>query len=204
MVIFINIGEFCFWTFLLKTMNKRYDAYPFDWMFSNLSFVIEQIDTDFDQFNKMINQMTKDSFKNYETECFKRPSIPHKNLNILEDRQYYVRCILRFQNILQSENQIIFLHIDGQLNKHNEHINLFNKYIKNKYPNLKYLIITLCFKQNKSILDNYIFEKKNDMFNIFYWTFYLKESSPDLGNWFAYASDPILINKIEDLIKFYD
>jgi hypothetical protein len=203
MVILINIGEFCFWTFLLKYIKKRYTAYPFDWMFSNLLFIIDQIDNNFEEFYKMINYVNQNSFSIYETECFQRPSIPHKNLNLLEDREYYKRTIARFIDTLNSNEKIIFLHINGKLDRYCEDSLLkFHSCIKKNYPNLNFKIISMYFKQNYKLDSNFIEEKMNNN-GIICWTFYLKETIPDLSNWFNYAANPILITKLNNFIDDY-
>ena len=107
-----SLGPFCHSTNLLKQNNIKMCSYPFDWIFSNYNNVIHCIKDDFKIFlDKSYYQSITDkrcSHSYYGKDMFRH----HNPLMHDNDYKYYVRCVDRFKDLLQSKRDKLFITIN--------------------------------------------------------------------------------------------
>ena len=107
-----SLGPFCHSTNLLKQNNIKMCSYPFDWIFSNYNNVIHCIKDDFKIFlDKSYYQSITDkrcSHSYYGKDMFRH----HNPLMHDNDYKYYVRCVDRFKELLQSKHDKLFITIN--------------------------------------------------------------------------------------------
>jgi len=168
----ISFGYRCSCAGFLKKMGLKHESYPFDWLISRLSVVKHCLENEFTEFMNTDNYEKRQcktfemidmnnificdeiliANKYYQPQIDMDSNIAYKwylamnHHNILEeekDREYYSRCITRFQQLMKTENKKIFLHICPLilLDKYNE--------IKNE------------IKKELDDFDNFIFDFSN-------------------------------------------
>jgi hypothetical protein len=147
----ISFGYRCSSAGFLKKMGLKHESFPFDWLISRLSVIKHCIETNFTEFLNLQNY-EKRQCKTYEMTDINNNFVCDENLivntyyqplnipnpeiaykwylamnhhNILENekhKEYYNRCIHRFQEVIKTENEKFFLHICPLilLDKYNE------------------------------------------------------------------------------------
>ena len=139
-----SVGFRCSVAGILKQMGLKHESYPFDWLVSRLHVIQHCIETDFREFLCLENYVKKHTrtyaHKDTITEgyiCDEEPFINHfyqpedrrdeqntyqyhlviAHHNIMEenDYQYYMRCIDRFRNLLDSHQHKMSVYISPLL-----------------------------------------------------------------------------------------
>jgi len=135
----ISFGYRCTSAGILKKMGFKHESFPFDWLISRLSVIQHCIEDDFCEFLNIENY-DKRHTNTYEmmdkktgficdehilfntfyqppnkmneenTYCY-HLAMNHHNIFQLTDRQYYMRCIDRFRQVLNAPEKRIYLHI---------------------------------------------------------------------------------------------
>jgi hypothetical protein len=124
--IFIPLGQDCSVADALRRIDKRKEAYPFDWIRCSLSSILECINTNFERFlkNTRVNRTSvidgygfqyPHDFKTVNIEKYtENPIYPEAEiaqdweqwLPVIQDK--YERCIQRFNHSMQNSN-IVFV-----------------------------------------------------------------------------------------------
>jgi hypothetical protein len=112
----VSLGEFCITATLLKDLKCRTESFPFDWIFSNVSFIQDCLINDFKPLFDIIKSGDTEGKIIYENTRFKKISIPHKNLNDPETLKYYERRVTNFMKMFKSDFKKLFVHISGNIN----------------------------------------------------------------------------------------
>jgi hypothetical protein len=136
---FVSFGYRCTTAGILKKMGLKLESFPFDWLISRLSVIQHCIEDDFQMFlnteyyekritytYEMMNKNTGficdehilfhhfyqpiDRKNEVNTYCY-HLAMNHHNIFEEKDREYYIRCIQRFRQILNSSEKRIFIHI---------------------------------------------------------------------------------------------
>lgn len=132
---FFSLGHRCSSAQLLKDLSLKTESYPFDWIVSKLETVEHCILDNFKEYitlsnyelvrTKVINNIdnkivTADNefsiFKNKYYDCddnniFNQFKLANYHQELFNDTDYYKRCIQRFNNLLQLEDEKCFLYI---------------------------------------------------------------------------------------------
>lgn len=148
----ISIGEYCIVAKLLEKLNIKKESFPFDWIFSNLKFVKDCIDEDFEPLLEIIRNKKTDGEKEYQNCIFKKVGIPHHDVNDNNTLKYFTRRKESFNIALNSKDDVYLLHITGSSNydiEIDDYINLVSS-LKKKYDNNNIHIISINFKENNN------------------------------------------------------
>ena len=197
---FVSLGENCSTAWYLKQVGLKKESYPFDWAFSSPQIILDCIDDGFLAF------LDKTLIKPKNNEGSACHSYYHANLfnhrNPLKSDAnygYYQRCCNRFNNLIQSNENIVYVitlinepdkrpdWASGFTQGFSLPINqgmdtvqaLINKLLE-RNENSQYLIIDHYTNQRRSIEFECISDK------IFFVKFFAAESSTGL-----YYSDPL-------------
>jgi hypothetical protein len=191
----ISIGDFCFWAHYLKECQWRSAAFPFDWMFTNLQFVIDCVNEDFQPILEYIKNKNQHGQRHYPGQPFDRPNTPHHFMESLEDHQHYFHCIDRWNQIMLSNKKILFLHISGDFIKYEEILSCkFKETMCNKYPNLNFGLLCLKYTVNsqQSFPVTLIFSEDQ----IIYWAEIIASERPTLASWISLNRHVEAINSL--------
>jgi hypothetical protein len=136
----------------------KMESYPFDWIFSNCDVIIDCIANDFKTFLDKTQYIYISSgqcgHKKYHPLMFNH----HNPLNTIDNYNYYIRCVDRFQKMLKCVKPKLFIMIFPNMTNINENIkkniiNFNNKF--SKYTN-NYTLLVILHLQNKQN-NNHIF-----------------------------------------------
>lgn len=161
--IYISIGSDCYNTITLKNNKVRNVSLPFDWIVT------------YNGISKILKNNFKNYFDNVKLDDTKENFLFNKEYNILfihntfpDDIEQLNRRIIRFNDILSNNNQVIFIR-KSHANHHHDEIKIYfdcnikndiedcnelDNYLQQQYPNLNYIIIIIlicekCFDKNK-------------------------------------------------------
>jgi hypothetical protein len=173
-MVIIPLGSNCSVAYQLNKYGLRKESYPFDWCCMNINQLIKILENDFEDFEDFTvkklsdNHMDNNNRPTYIITNKYGVKMAHEicnldNLDIF--RETLKRRIIRFRNIINDNQQVIFIRIE--LNKLSQ-TNFENKYKKlveilDKY-NQKYklIVITNVITNATHISENmYIYECKN-------------------------------------------
>jgi hypothetical protein len=140
-----SLGPFCHSSYLLKDTGLKRCSYPFDWIFSNHNNVIHCLENDFNIFldksyyNSLSEKQCGHSY--YHKEMFF-----HRNpLDNEDDYNYYVRCVNRFKQLIECEEQklfiMVFINMDNIEEKLKNDIIGFNTKFSKYTKNYRLLVI---------------------------------------------------------------
>ena len=123
-----SLGSLCHSSQLLKRNKYKLSSYPFDWIFSNCNNIIHCIEDDFKSF------LDKSYYINIsKTQCghsyYGKKMFNHHNpLQNENDYNYYSRCVVRFQDLLQRQEHKLFtmIFVNGE---YSSHLDIFPKEI---------------------------------------------------------------------------
>lgn len=198
----ISIGDFCFWADYLKHKSIRDVSLPFDWMFSNLQFVIECIDENFEPIKEYIKNKTQHGQREYIGLCFSKPSIPHHDMILEKNHQHYLRTIERWHTLMKLDSNFLFLHMSGDFLTQRK--NLCKKFalkLRSKYPKLNFGILSMIYSFDKDAqIPYYIIDTEENKIaccDIHYITIYT-QLLPELGSWLVKNRHINLIDSIFD------
>ena len=144
----IPFGSQCFSAFFVKSINLKKESYPFDWIFSSPLMIKDILDDNFAKFLYKDNYIIKDPNEKINKHKIYLPELNlfnHRNPIKDEDYIYYIRCINRFNNILQTSEKKLFLLTSLRNNFYNELNNLF--ILRNKLSELTTNYIFVCIFQ---------------------------------------------------------
>lgn len=106
---YCSLGSLCFSSQLLKGNGLKSCSYPFDWIFSSPSMVLECIEDDFRTFldkSYYISRGPKQCGHSlYRVNMFNH----HNPLKNSDDYSYYQRCVDRFRVLLASPDPKVFV-----------------------------------------------------------------------------------------------
>lgn len=139
----ISIGGMCNIAYTCRSMSKTQDAFPFDFIRTTFEGICHYIKTDFSEFcNFSIQQMPFEDNNIYYDE---RHAFVHHDITKPEQMNAFKRRCNRFMNVCKSEDFITFVRIITAESIWSElgYIEVFNKIMAIKYPNLHYELIML-------------------------------------------------------------
>ncbi len=141
-----SFGTLCHSAYFFKENNLKHCSYPFDWIFSNIEMIIDCLDNNFSTFmNKELfiekEDKTKCGHKTYHPDMFN-----HKNPLLEEDYNYYKRCIERFNELIKSEKNKLFMMMFVNNNPKNfenndNKINFFTEFLSKHIKNANYFFV---------------------------------------------------------------
>jgi hypothetical protein len=162
--IYIPLGSSCVPGLRLNECSLRLAAYPFDWLISPFDAVYATIEEDFSRFFTGLELVpdasgAKDSYGHlfiHDWRIKEHPSVDLAEVDwvpsntIIGDwqeylpliREKYKRRIERFEHVLNSERNIVFVRYN-EIDKESS-IKL-RDLIRNKYPNLKFVLVVVKF-----------------------------------------------------------
>jgi hypothetical protein len=142
-----SLGPICQSSNILKQNKLKMYSYPFDWIFSTPEIISHCLEDDFNAFLNKSNY-TKISINQCGHLCYHKQMFYHHNPLMCEnDYNYFVRCVIRFKQLLVDDTfklfLMIFVNYNDNLNfeqiKHS--VILFNNNLCEKTTNYKLLCI---------------------------------------------------------------
>lgn len=143
-----SLGYSCHSAFLLKRNNLKKCSYPFDWIYSNFIVVIDSLTDNFKKF------LDKDNFIDHlhcnPIQCGHKLYGPamfnHSNPRNQDVYEYYERCIVRFNNLLDKKEKKLFVIVNVNNEYYNnedyeDYFKNLNEILKNKSINYRILYI---------------------------------------------------------------
>lgn len=156
-ITFISFGYRCSSAGILKKLKLKQESYPFDWLISKLSIITHCLNDDFSEFLKVENYLKRHTntyemtYSNTGFICdeyilfnkFYQPehmmneentykyylAMNHRDITQQNDYEYFVRCITRFRELIQSTDTKKYIHI-APLITHESYVldqkNIFN------------------------------------------------------------------------------
>jgi hypothetical protein len=121
-----SLGSVCHSAQLLKRNKLKLCSYPFDWIFSDYNNILHSIEDKFKIFLdktyyiNISNNMCGHSY--YNKQMFKH----HNPLTNENDYNYFIRCINRFNRLLDDTNHKLFIMIFINMNNMNKLNNINN------------------------------------------------------------------------------
>ncbi len=217
---FISFGYRCTSAGILKKMGLKHESFPFDWLISRLSVIQHCIETDFSEFLKLENyekrithtyeMMDKktgficdehilmnafyqpiEQREEENTYCY-HLAMNHHNILCEKDRQYYVRCIERFRQVLRSPEKRIFIHIaplmdDLDFIKHRRHIlseyEQFTEFMET-YTSYRWLGIYFIMVRREGVFSYEVMDNNHIDSNTRYYILYVNPGLQDAGEIF--------------------
>lgn len=201
----IPFGSCCSSAYHLKQMGLKLFSLPFDWIFTNSKLILDILNNNFADFTNV------NLINNIEHKLYHKRFFLHKPYS--DNQNYYKRCINRFNNILISPLNKLFIHtIFSNFDNHksfNNFVSPYNNYINEDLNDFKKLIDVLSKKTTNFILLVIIqipFSKtpsieliQNDK-NLFVYNLNLKGNTS--GNNFDYDIDTLNYKSIVNKFKF--
>jgi hypothetical protein len=111
-----SLGSLCHTSFFFKINGFKRESSPFDWVFSHYTSIIHCIEDDFQLFLDksyyihVEQNKCKHSYYNDIVFYHHNPLINEKHYD------YYIRCVRRFQNLLLSDEDKLFMLMNVNLN----------------------------------------------------------------------------------------
>ena len=159
----IPFGSQCFSAYYLKNNNLKITSYPFDWIFSNPLVIIDILNDNFSKFLNKDFYVIKDVNSKINRHSIYLPDLilfNHRNPYNDKDYIYYLRCIDRFYNVLQKNDNKLFLltFLDNVIKNEIENIFL----LKDKISTLtKNFYIISIFQEKKGFQTKEIYKYDN-------------------------------------------
>lgn len=105
-----SLGGLCHSSQILKRNKLKVCSYPFDWIFSNTSMIIDCIEDEFVKFLDKSYYINVSLLKCKHSYYSKDITFNHHNpLSNKKHYDYYVRCIDRFKQLLQYQEHKLFI-----------------------------------------------------------------------------------------------
>lgn len=104
-----SLGSLCHTSSFFKINNYKRQSYPFDWMFSHYTNIIHCIE---DGFKKFLNKSLYIYLQHNKCKHQYYTDLEFNHYNPLINKEhynYYIRCVERFQNLLLSDEQKLFM-----------------------------------------------------------------------------------------------
>tara|TARA_B110001452_G_C15225308_1_gene424693 strand:+ start:18 stop:677 length:660 start_codon:yes stop_codon:yes gene_type:complete len=117
--IFVSLGNYCLTSMILKKNNLKHVSYPFDWMVTKIDNITHTINDNFTQFlnmnnyTKLRNGTINNVYYNNTRTLFTNINCDHQHHDLTnpKDYNYLVRCVERFNKLVDQDSQIIFVMI---------------------------------------------------------------------------------------------
>ncbi len=145
-----SLGPTCHSSNILKRLNIKKESYPFDWIFSNLKNVEHAIKDDFKifldkQYYTNLNSESKTQTHSYYFENGISMFNHHNPINKIH-YDYFVRCVNRFNTLLNERDHKLFVLTYTNLEIKSftsvqKKIEEFNKFFSKIVSNYKLLVI---------------------------------------------------------------
>jgi len=160
-------------SYFMKQTKLKMASYPFDWIFSNINMIIDCIENNFDKFldkkyYKKIKNSPACSHLIYGKSMFQ-----HYNPLIIQNYEYYIRCVNRFRELLLNPHNKLFIMIKvNNINNDNFDDEILNIYkldeIFNKNTkNYKIIYINHFFDKNPVSHEIKKLNNNIDLINLF-------------------------------------
>ena len=195
-----SLGTLCHTASLLKKNNLKKESYPFDWIFSDLNLIKDCLKNNFIEFLNKNNYSSAEDKKCFN--LFYNKTVPifnhHNPLIDMNDYNYFVRCVDRFNKILKSQEKKLFLMMFVNLTKENDNLKIlqdFNAFL-NLYTDNYYLLILNCY----NLKNNVPYHKNITIDNLIIIDFY--STSLSNGTNFLNEMDNEYINNILNNFNF--
>lgn len=109
-----SLGPRCHTACLLKNNHLKKASYPFDWIFSNIDMVIHCLEDRFTTFLDksyftIQNDTSESQQHSYYCESQDDHVFNHRNPLKPDDYNYYVRCVERFNDLLKTKDNKLFV-----------------------------------------------------------------------------------------------
>lgn len=111
----VSLGQNCSTAWYIKAAGLKLASYPFDWVASSPDIIMHCIKDRFTTFldrEQMVSRGVRAGHSFYHSGFFGHRN-PHSSQ---ADHDYYVRCVKRFQNLMGSQQPVIF--VSTVLNEH--------------------------------------------------------------------------------------
>lgn len=108
----ISLGCSCNVSYFIKMLNLKRFSLPFDWIFSNCKMIIDILDNNFKDFINIKYIIGTSKHIKYHKKMFS-----HKNMTKEKNIEYYKRCIIRFQKVINSKKKKLFIHTSYKILK---------------------------------------------------------------------------------------
>lgn len=144
-----SLGTLCHSASLLKKNNLKKESYPFDWIFTDLNLIKDCLKNDFKEFLNKENYLEAENNKCFN--IFYNKSVPifnhHNPLTVLDDYDYFVRCVNRFKKILKSQKKKLFIIMFVNMTEKNNNIELLKEFniFFSQYTSNYELLVFNCF-----------------------------------------------------------
>lgn len=188
---FCSLGPKCHSAKLLQYIGKKKESYPFDWIYSHLEMIVHCIKDEFKTFMNKQYYINGDISLKMQTHIYYYPNtitmFNHHNPLVKTDYDFFKRCINRFQALLKSDRQKIFLYFaefSAEIQNTICEFNLqFTEFTKN------YKLLVILYKRDKTHTVTVEYYKQLTLINI-------TVLSKNDGVIFESEADNSFINKI--------
>jgi len=159
----IPLGSQCFTAFFFKNNNLKKTSYPFDWIFTNPTIIMDILNDNFNIFLDKKYYVIKDENINQNKHSLYLPDLMmfnHRNPYKDEDYSYYTRCVNRFNNTLHKKEKKLFIltSLRNEISNELENICLLNNVLNNLTNN--YIFISI-FQKCTGVQSKEIYEHEN-------------------------------------------
>lgn len=183
----VSLGSCCHTATFLKNEKLKIESYPFDWIFSgpkvNYEIITDSFKTFLDKSQYTVLTEHRSGHKIYGHRFFN-----HKDPKTESDYSYYLRCVERFNKVIKSNNQKLFIItnvIDRGVripieHEEKEYTNKLYEYFKSTSTNFSLIYINpiLMPLDEYTKLSEYFKVEKNE--NMYWITLYVKSHSDGL------------------------
>ena len=180
MYTFVSLGYRCSISSIMQNLGIKKESYPFDWIVSDLLVKIEIINNKFADFlnisnyeyvengevyniiNKtkkkvaVENYLYNKLYGNNENGLYHtKIGLNHYDLNNKDNYDYFIRCVDRFNNLLENPDKKIFLYLNpiissDEISNTINNINIFSNYFKTITNNFCIIYYILVYTENNN------------------------------------------------------
>lgn len=107
-----SLGGLCHVARAMQRIHVKKVSYPFDWVFSDESVIVDCISDNFSRFmdrSYYVDTETKLLDRSCGHKHYHKDFFFHKNPRNQEDYEYYGRCVNRFEKLLTNGDQKLFI-----------------------------------------------------------------------------------------------
>jgi hypothetical protein len=184
---FCSLGTLCHSSQILKRNNLKKCSYPFDWIYSDCNTISHCLENNFKIFLDKSYYRGINDIKCGHSYYHERMFNHHNPLND-KDYDYFLRCVDRFNTLLQNRESKLFILMYVNMNNNEIQKSIeFNKILTNYTSNYKLLVIHHEVKTSRK----YRFEIKDNIHILYLYT--LSESD---GKEFKNEDDNLFLDNI--------
>jgi len=142
----ISFGGQCLSAYFLKENNLKLTSYPFDWIFSNPSIILDMLNDNFQKFlNKdyYVSKNPNDEKNKHSIYLSDIYMFNHRNPIKDKDYLYYQRCIQRFYNVINQPEKKLFImtFLSNEIKNEIEHIHTLKQKMDTMISNYEIICI---------------------------------------------------------------